>query len=54
MEPGEPGRFEVFADGQKIAERKRGLIARLLGGGWPDEGDVVRKVRAVSQGSSGA
>jgi predicted Rdx family selenoprotein len=48
MEPGDRGKFEVFVDGKKIAERKRGFIARLLDGGWPDEREVALRIKSMA------
>jgi hypothetical protein len=36
----------VFADGESIAAKGGGLLRQLLGGGWPDPDDVVRRLRA--------
>ncbi|MBX3468059.1 MAG: hypothetical protein KF878_14390 [Planctomycetes bacterium] len=43
---GARGQFDVVADGETIAGRAPGLMKRLLGGGWPDEGEVVEALRA--------
>lgn len=34
----------MVVDGETIASRQKGLLIRLLGGGWPDEEQVVREV----------
>ena len=46
VEKGSPGQFEVFADGERIAGRSNGVLERILGGGWPDEAEVVSAVKA--------
>jgi hypothetical protein len=38
------GQYDVVADGQVVASRKRGFL-RLLGGGWPTADDVVAGLR---------
>ena len=45
VEKGSPGQFEVFADGERIAGRSKSLLDRLVGGGWPDESEVIAAVR---------
>jgi len=47
VEPGDRGKFEVFLDGTKIAERKQSVLSRLFGGGgWPNEHAVVQMIKA--------
>ncbi len=31
----------MIADGKVIAQRKKGLMSSLFGGGWPDPTEVV-------------
>ena len=45
---GEPGQFDVVVDGRTIASRTGGFFKKLLGAGWPDEADVVAKIRALA------
>lgn len=35
----------MLLDGEVIASREKGVLTRLLGGGWPDPEDVVEVVR---------
>jgi hypothetical protein len=46
LQVGKTGQFDVLADGEVVATKGSGLWAKLLGGGWPDEEDVVGKLRA--------
>ena len=39
--PGKTGQFEVFADGQRIAERSGNWFTRSLGAGYPDLDSIV-------------
>ena len=48
LEVGNPGQFDVLADGQVIATRGGGVLARLFGGGWPEPARVVEALRARS------
>jgi len=41
---GARGQFDVVLDGETIASRQKGLLIRLIGGGWPDEDQVVNEV----------
>lgn len=41
IEKGSSGQFDVLADGELVASRDGGFIAKLLGGGWPDPHEVV-------------
>jgi hypothetical protein len=45
MTPGRSGQYEVRVDGEVIAARERGFLKRLLGGGWPDHEDILRKIQ---------
>jgi hypothetical protein len=46
MEVGRTGQFDVLADGEVVASKGGGFLTKLLGGGWPDEDDVVERLRA--------
>ena len=48
LEVGNPGQFDVLVDGQVIATRGGGVLARLFGGGWPEPARVVEALRAQS------
>ena len=41
------GTFEVRVDGRVVAERKGGLIAKLLARPYPEPGDVIAAIRAA-------
>lgn len=43
--PGKTGQFEVFADGQKIAERGGNWFTRSLGAGYPDLDQVIEQLK---------
>jgi len=43
---GARGQFEVQVDGQTVARRGGGTLARFFGAGWPSAADVVAAVRA--------
>ncbi len=45
MTKGSSGQFDVLADGELVASRDGGFLAKLLGGGWPDPHDVVNKLQ---------
>ena len=51
MQKGRPGEFDILVDGQSVASRKGGLIAKLLGRPWPDEDEVLEAIRAAVQKS---
>jgi hypothetical protein len=51
-QPGKPGQFDVVVDGKVIASRGGSMMKRLLGGGWPDPGEVVEKIEALQQPSA--
>jgi hypothetical protein len=42
--PGKTGQFEVFADGERIAERGGNWFTRSLGAGYPDLDRVVEQI----------
>ena len=42
--PGKTGQFEVFADGERIAERGGNWFTRSLGTGYPDLDRVVEQI----------
>jgi hypothetical protein len=46
LEAGNSGQFDVLADGELIATRDSGLLMKLLRAGWPNEADVVAKIKA--------
>ena len=51
LEKGRPGQFEVIVNGQSVASRKGGLLAKVLNRPWPNGDDVVAAVRvAMEQG----
>lgn len=45
IQVGNTGQFDVLADGELVATKGGGFLTKLLGGGWPDEDEVVRKLR---------
>jgi hypothetical protein len=42
----------VRIDGEVVASRNAGFVARLLGGGWPDPNGVVRAVQSRQRASA--
>jgi hypothetical protein len=44
LTPGKTGQFDVFADGEKIAERGGNWLTRSFGAGYPDLDGVVEKL----------
>ena len=44
VKAGSLGQFDVVVDGEVIARRKPGLLARLLGGGWPEPEAVIAAI----------
>lgn len=42
---GRSGQFEVQVDGRPVVSRKGGLLAKLMGKGWPSDEEVVSAVR---------
>lgn len=49
---GAVGQFDVVVDGETIASRQGGLFTRLLGGGWPDEEQVVAELARRKRGQA--
>ena len=45
-EVGGRGQFDVFVDGEVVASRSKGLLQKLLGGGWPDPAAVAAAIAA--------
>jgi hypothetical protein len=43
--PGKTGQFEVFADGERIAERGGNWFTRSFGAGYPDLDSVVEQLQ---------
>ena len=52
LEKGGPGQFDVFVNGQSVASRKGGLVAKMLGRPWPTDEEVLDAVRAAVPESS--
>ena len=50
MTPGKIGQYDVLLDGEVIASRERGLLKRLLGGGWPDPEAIVDEIQRRHEG----
>lgn len=46
LREGALGQYDVEVDGELVASRSSNLLLRLVGGGWPDERDVIEAVRA--------
>jgi len=44
LTPGKSGQFDVFADGEKIAERGGNWLTRSFGAGYPDLDSVIEKL----------
>ena len=44
LTPGKTGQFDVFADGEKIAERGGNWLTRSFGAGYPDLDSVIEKL----------
>jgi hypothetical protein len=42
------GQFEVLVNGQTVASRKGGLVAKLLKRPWPDEEEVIAAIRRAA------
>lgn len=42
--PGKTGQFDVFADGEKIAERGGNWFTRSFGAGYPDLDNLVERL----------
>jgi hypothetical protein len=47
FEVGTSGQFDVVVDGARVASRGGSFFRRVLGGGWPDENEVVAKIRGM-------
>lgn len=47
--PGKLGQFDVVVDGQVVASRGGNMLSKMLGGGWPDPDDVVRRIEALQK-----
>ena len=45
MTPGRSGQYDVIVDGEVIAAREQGVLKRLLGGGWPDNEEILSEVQ---------
>jgi hypothetical protein len=46
LEKGAGGQFDVVVDGETIASKgDAGFLARLMGGGFPDEAETVAKIK---------
>lgn len=41
LEKGDRGEYSVVVDGETIASRGGSFVVRLIGGGWPDEDEVL-------------
>lgn len=41
LKRGSSGQFDVLADGELVASRDGGFLAKLFRGGWPDPHEVV-------------
>jgi len=50
IEPGRTGRFDVFADGELVAERQGGFLGRIFRAGLPREEDVLAALRRRGAG----
>lgn len=50
MQKGRVGQFEVFVDGKLVVSRKGGLIAKLVGRPWPEDGEILAAVNAAKVG----
>lgn len=54
IEVGSPGQFDVFLGDEVVASKgQAGFLAKLLGGGFPDESAVVEILRQRLPGSAG-
>jgi len=53
IKPGNTGQFEVFVDGERIAERGGNWVTRSFGAGYPDLDNVVEQL-AKRRASYGA
>jgi hypothetical protein len=50
---GSLGQYDIVADGEVVATRKRGLAA-ILGGGWPDAAQVMKALLDRQAGRTGS
>jgi hypothetical protein len=41
---GKSGQYDIVVDGQVVASREGNLLTRLMGGGWPEPGDVLATI----------
>lgn len=39
----------MLVDGDVVASRNKSMLTRILGGGWPDSGDVIERVKERMQ-----
>lgn len=44
QKPGKTGEFEVFADGESVAQRGGNFLTRSFGAGYPDLDEVVTRL----------
>lgn len=44
FERGRAGQFDVLADGELVASKDEGFLAKFFGGGWPDEDEIVTAI----------
>jgi len=51
IQKGTPGQFDVLADGERIASKKKSFLAHFTGGGWPDPAEVVATLRERTRGA---
>ena len=47
---GSPGQFDVLADGELVASKKKSFLSHFTGGGWPDPAEVVAALHKRSLG----
>jgi hypothetical protein len=50
MTPGRNGQYDVIVDGELIATREQGFVKRLLGGGWPDNKEILSEIQRRHEG----
>ncbi|GEM_PF-5918813 len=41
IQKGSSGQFDVLADGELVASKKKSFLSHFTGGGWPDPAEVV-------------
>ena len=51
LQPGQTGQFDVQVDGETLDLAPKGFLKRLFAGRWPDEGDVVDRLRQRMAGT---